>query len=180
MSFRGNPNVVNKTDAQDVAGVKTFNNDTVFYQDGDYSPNVVIRNKWGQTRIVETTSGLTLYEGTSTAFAALTVKASSSASTAICNKGRNYTATTSYQKLGTGTGYNWGTVAHSTAAVTITFGTPFANTNYSVTAVLQTDAASTVERYCPIVYSKSKTGCTIWIKGTDGNISWQAIGQVSV
>ena len=85
-------------------------------------------------------------------------------------------AANGYFQLGNGLIINWGTQTHSSAAVTVTFAKAFTSTNYAVTAILNTTSASTTERYCPIVYSKSKTGCTIWIKGTEGNISWHAIG----
>lgn len=85
-------------------------------------------------------------------------------------------AATGYFKLGNGLIVQWGTSSHGTAAITVTFATPFTSTNYAVTAILQTAAASTTERYCPIAYSKTTTNCIIWIKGTDGNISWQATG----
>lgn len=85
-------------------------------------------------------------------------------------------AANGYFQLGNGMIINWGTQTHSSAAINVTFAKAFTSTNYAVTAILNTSSASTTERYCPIVYSKSKTGCTIWIKGTEGNISWHAIG----
>jgi hypothetical protein len=85
-------------------------------------------------------------------------------------------AANGYFQLGNGMIINWGTQKHSSAAITITFAKAFTSTNYAVTAILNTSSSSTTERYCPIVYSKTTTNCVIWIKGTDGNISWHAIG----
>lgn len=177
MTFRGNPNVVNRTDAQDVGGKKTHTSDVeLFGNISNKSPSLTFNiPNVKYTRLIETSNGLTVQDGSGSQlaqiFAAGTTETNSCITTLSVTKGK-----VGGQKISTGVVINWGTTTHSAAAVTVTFSKPFSGTNYAVTAVLQTDTASTVERYCPIVYSKTTTGCTIWIKGTDGNISWNAIG----
>ncbi|MBO6290585.1 MAG: hypothetical protein J6N45_09760 [Alphaproteobacteria bacterium] len=146
MSFRGNPNVVNLTDQQIITGYKEF--------DG-----VSVR-------------GLTANTGN---WNTITAENSATVNHVVTTAAIKKAAIGCF-KYGNGNILNWGTSSHGSAAITVTFATPFSSTNYAVTAILNTTSASTTERYCPIVYSKTTTNCVIWIKGTDGNISWQATG----
>lgn len=106
MSFRGNPNVVNLTDYQDITGYKNFAGTGV--------------NIAGKLTATNTTNDIKAADNQNNNYVVTTTAK---------NKAKN-----GYYKFGNGLIIQWCefTYASGTGSVTITFPTPFTSTNYAL------------------------------------------------
>lgn len=103
MSFRGNPNVVNLTDAQTISGVKTFSADTTI------SGKLSARNGGNS----------------------ITAAAKEDNTFVVTTAGKSKAAS-GYYKLGNGLIIQWGRFTNTNNTFTVTLPTPFTANNYSI------------------------------------------------
>lgn len=174
MGFKGNTNVVNMTDDQNIGGVKAFNNDVVIENTSDFSPNFILvaHNSGRQSRLVETSNGLSIYEGTGGYLDELYAGASDTNNTVVTTTGKNK-AKNGYFKLGNGLIVQWGEYSGN-ADSTITFATPFSNTNYSI-SITNSSSAGTLKSG-PSIKIQYTTNVTVKIDTSISGVYWIAIG----